>query len=285
MNRQIGGRLAGLNTKISTKRASRKANPASIFKRLTSNGNITFSVKTFATTEKKMHEMRLFIEIEKCQDLPFRVCHRSICPYVVIKFNGEQVGSTPVLKGTRNPIWYDECFEFAIVNENEKLLLEVWDVRKNNLTVCIGKSVLDLSLFGSDLKLFNSQLGLLQGDGSSREEHISIHKQSSFLSKIPTLRLSSRRIPFEKPQKADFKRNKVMNPEPLRRHYDFRLGMNGQHIENPLIDSTAAKAMGLILVYLLIGIIGFSFSFEAWSIRDSLYFSVVTFTTVGKRWI
>jgi hypothetical protein len=32
---------------------------------------------------------------------------------------------------------------------------------------------------------------------------------------------------------------------------------------------------------LLIGVIAFSFVFEPWTVIDSLYFSVVTFTTVG----
>lgn len=36
-----------------------------------------------------------------------------------------------------------------------------------------------------------------------------------------------------------------------------------------------------ILVYLGIGIVAFSFVFEQWCIIDSLYFTVVTFTTVG----
>jgi uncharacterized membrane protein YccC len=36
-----------------------------------------------------------------------------------------------------------------------------------------------------------------------------------------------------------------------------------------------------LAVYLLISIIAFSFVFERWTIIDSMYFAVVTFTTIG----
>mmetsp|Transcript_3715 Transcript_3715/g.5558 ORF Transcript_3715/g.5558 Transcript_3715/m.5558 type:complete len:417 (+) Transcript_3715:36-1286(+) len=36
-----------------------------------------------------------------------------------------------------------------------------------------------------------------------------------------------------------------------------------------------------IVIYLFIGVISYSFVFESWDVIDSLYFSVVTFTTVG----
>uniref|UniRef100_A0A7S2E055 EF-hand domain-containing protein n=1 Tax=Helicotheca tamesis TaxID=374047 RepID=A0A7S2E055_9STRA len=36
-----------------------------------------------------------------------------------------------------------------------------------------------------------------------------------------------------------------------------------------------------VVIYFMIGVLAFSYGFEKWSILDSIYFSVVTFTTVG----
>lgn len=54
------------------------------------------------------------------------------------------------------------------------------------------------------------------------------------------------------------------------------------HFEHFHKSSGALNACFLaIAVYLFIGVIAFSFVFERWTIIDSVYFSVVTFTTVG----
>ena len=36
-----------------------------------------------------------------------------------------------------------------------------------------------------------------------------------------------------------------------------------------------------IVLYLILGVIAYSFVFEKWDIEDSLYFSIITFTTIG----
>lgn len=41
------------------------------------------------------------------------------------------------------------------------------------------------------------------------------------------------------------------------------------------------KALLGIMLYLILGVIAYSFVFEKWNIEDSLYFSIVTFTTIG----
>ena len=46
-------------------------------------------------------------------------------------------------------------------------------------------------------------------------------------------------------------------------------------------DRLFRQCLLAIIVYMAVGVIGFSRVFEHWPIVDSLYFSVVTFTTVG----
>jgi hypothetical protein len=46
-------------------------------------------------------------------------------------------------------------------------------------------------------------------------------------------------------------------------------------------DRLFRQCLLAIVAYMAVGIVGFSRVFEQWSIVDSVYFSVVTFTTVG----
>lgn len=65
------------------------------------------------------------------------------------------------------------------------------------------------------------------------------------------------------------------------RSSDEFLGLTAQY-HNWLESKTAMKYAFVNLgAYLLVAVIGFSFVFEKWPIYDSLYFSVVVFTTVG----
>jgi len=70
---------------------------------------------------------------------------------------------------------------------------------------------------------------------------------------------------------------KVPNPEPTRRNQKSRLKYD--NVKNS--KKTLFIALGIILTYLLVGMVSFSYIFERWTLIDSLYFSVVTFTTVG----
>ena len=70
---------------------------------------------------------------------------------------------------------------------------------------------------------------------------------------------------------------KVPNPQPTRRSQRSRLTYENVKSSR----RTVFIACGLIVAYLLLGMIAFSYVFEEWDPVDSLYFSVVTFTTVG----
>jgi hypothetical protein len=52
---------------------------------------------------------------------------------------------------------------------------------------------------------------------------------------------------------------------------------------NPVSTPTAVlKCVACIILYLCLAILAFSVIFESWSIADSLYYAVVTFTTIGQ---
>ena len=72
---------------------------------------------------------------------------------------------------------------------------------------------------------------------------------------------------------------RVSNPDPYRRR-DVR-GAFDAEVGGSCLSSTFCRALGLIAIYLLFGVTGFSVCFEELSIRDGLYLSVVTFSTVG----
>ena len=72
---------------------------------------------------------------------------------------------------------------------------------------------------------------------------------------------------------------RIPNPDPYRRR-DVR-GAFDAEVGGSCLSSTFCRALGLIGIYLLFGVMGFSVCFEDLSIRDGLYLSVVTFSTVG----
>ncbi|GMI05982.1 hypothetical protein TrRE_jg7585, partial [Triparma retinervis] len=70
---------------------------------------------------------------------------------------------------------------------------------------------------------------------------------------------------------------KVPNPQPTRRKQTSKLKYDNFKSSR----STLWLCSVMILSYLFVGMISFSYIFEPWTPVDSLYFSVVTFTTVG----
>jgi potassium channel subfamily K len=69
------------------------------------------------------------------------------------------------------------------------------------------------------------------------------------------------------------------NPQPYRRR-DIREAKLNEDLE-PFYKSTVFKAFAMIACCMVVGVIGFHFCVEKWSVRDALYFSIVSFTTVG----
>ena len=73
---------------------------------------------------------------------------------------------------------------------------------------------------------------------------------------------------------------RIPNPDPFRRR-DVRGAFDDGVGGGSCLSSTFCRALGLIGLYLLLGVAGFSFCFEQLSVRDGLYLSVVTFSTLG----
>ena len=94
---------------------------------------------------------------------------------------------------------------------------------------------------------------------------------------------SRRRHPLRRPPeiKATTQSHyRIPNPDPYRRR-DVRGTFDDGVGGGSCLSSTFCRALGLIGLYLLLGVTGFSFCFEQLSIRDGLYLSVVTFSTLG----
>ena len=278
-------------------------------------------------TNRYERKMKLFVEIEKCTDLRpslgswFRFSSRKAkCPFVVIRLNGKEVGRTPAMKYTKNPVWIDQCFEFPICPSCSSLCLEVWDMIPFNFgsklsvdgtkigdflgqtSIAISslfkkKEIDEINEYINDLKRWRNHKNRIiinQGESCLCPDTIeSVQKidgettTKKFVRVRPSYHFHrgkrKRSMVMEKPN--DFGHHlenseyKVPNPYPFRRK-DIRETAKEEK-RDPIWASTSFKGIALIAAYLSLGVCGYSFVFEYWSIKNSIYFSVVTFTTVG----
>jgi hypothetical protein len=282
----------------------------------------------------------LCIDIEKCIDLRFsaasfitrrqffRRFNKSssalFCPFILIKLNNEEVGRTPTLKYTNNPIWYDEIFQLPICTKCTDITLEVWEeintsgiggkqTRDRTIGDFIGKCTFDIQSF---IKQYSKNSGdfvdvtkeihrwpyneidpmedkrcscpwhdsfssaSMLGNVNQRRETVRVQAAGN------SFRRKRQRLPsilVEKPKNHQsnqrYDQFKIKNTEPFRRK-DIR-EMKSEDQTESFMNSPYTKALLLMTIYLVVGVVGFSFTFEHWSIRDSVYFSVVTFSTVG----
>lgn len=282
--------------------------------------------------ERQRRKMILCVEVEKCIDLKSstvslaKLSHlknAALNPFVLLKLNGKEIGRTPVLKNTKNPIWFDELFQFPICSDCGILSFEIWDIVPTVGIIqaaggFIGKCTIDVRTLTAnasmgegtfqehnlELKRWRNVENLTISDtschcphpspeptspesGNSMQERSLSTKRNTVHISRPTGITSSFRIKrlnsviIEKPSDDSPASNKfrIENPYPFRRR-DVREYRQSDE-EEPFFKSTSFKALSLIMVYMSVGVVGFSFVFERWSLRDSIYFSVVTFTTVG----
>jgi len=250
----------------------------------------------------------VFIEIERCKELrPLNIFGKPCCPFVLVKCNGVEVARTFPLKPTKNPIWQDECYKIPFPAEHDTaehiFSFEIWnyDVRnEQKVGPCIGVTSLKIirsarEMFGgTEVKVFEEKLYAYYCadclktysyvDGELQEQVNSVQVGPSRL----TRKLSFRRTSYlvgannvlKQPDKTSSLGNlyKISNPEPFRRR--SCLNDMTDPPESSFSESTLLRAFLLVICYLLIGVLAFSYMFESWSTRDSLYFCVVTFTTV-----
>jgi hypothetical protein len=257
-----------------------------------------------------------YVEIESCTDLLKADYFGESDAFVILKINNIEIARSTIVRDCTCPEWYDECYEIpaaVYVTPDMVFSLEVWDMDAIEVGSFLGGAVFDISDFkeGEDIVTVTKGLEMLYNkDGSELErpkaksesaffQSLSAHDNTSFntnddddddienggaaaLSPKPSISptISSRWNMIKaqvKESKEVIHRYKVPNPSPTRR-------VNKNQIEYDDVKTsrkTTFISTGVILLYLGIGVISYSYVFESWSIIDSLYFSVVTFTTVG----
>lgn len=113
---------------------------------------------------------------------------------------------------------------------------------------------------------------------NSSSQTLHVKRPTGMSSSFRIARLNS--VLLDRPEtELDANKFKIDNPYPFRRR-DIRNHQEEEGNEH-FYKSTSFKAFSLIMMYMSVGVLGFSFIFERWSVRDAIYFSVVTFSTVG----
>ena len=242
-------------------------------------------------------------------------------PFVLVRLNGREVGRTPPVSNLKRPFWMDECFRIPLSDRNSCLSFEVWGAvpkdRQLNSDHFLGRCSISLSSIGGGMEMkeycidlkrwrhidaiegesststcvdsYQNQLSCppLEGDSTSMA-NASFNPRETIRVRPSEFSLLGRKgrrksIEIEKPNddldENDLTKYRVPNSFPFRRK-DVENTREEKETESWL-QSTLFKAIALVCLYLTIGVIGYSYIFEDWSIRNSLYFSIVTFTTVG----
>jgi len=256
-----------------------------------------------APTSHQTHSGKfLYIEIESCEKLPLGAQTFNQIPdaFVVVKLDGAEIARTKPIYNTQEPQWYDECYEVPAMvyktddGSNKKVQVEVWQMN----TFSVG-DLLGAAEFDTDVLTFNSKeietlsKGLVV-DKSLRKPRLTSDKKqknntdpendtidAELLQSGKVNEDGSAKLPdsaagkqWNKVRKqiqntqshSDFR---VPNPNPTRRvHRADKLKY--KDVKNS--NSTLLVALGIIVSYLFLGVVSFSFIFEtSWSIRESLY--------------
>ncbi|GMH75128.1 hypothetical protein TL16_g06660 [Triparma laevis f. inornata] len=258
----------------------------------------------------------LYLEIESCQGLGKADRFGQSDPFVIIKIGDVEISRTRVVHDNANPVWYDECFEFPPAHFDFKKVvftLEVWDMDTTEVGSFLGLAefVGEDFQFQTTVQTVTKPLGPSEALKNGVPALPTARPESSFFHRMVSHNdpeefgflgvekgakgdLESGGEPSIKQEKSakmswdtlskkvqrhgkDLDAYKIPNPDPTRRSRKSDMVYD----EFKASKRTRYLAVGIILTYLLIGMVSFSFIFEKWTIIDSLYFSVVTFTTVG----
>lgn len=273
-----------------------------------------------ASRATQSERLTICLEIEKC-DLkvpPFSLSRSltsgrfaSFNPFVIIKLNGREIARTPALRGTNQPVWQDEIYEFPSCTNCGNLTFEVWNIKPCSLVAkdCIGIAVLAVqeirSLYTNENDDEFLEFDLDLRDRKKNEEDGSgesclcpfLDGEAAVLCSMKTRNRtyhnfypknwlgSLKRFGTGQGQKIDIPYNintsayKVENRDPYRRK-ELR-EFNDKKGNICWYKSSTTKALAMVACYMLIGIAAFSFIFEKKSLKHSLYLGVITFTTVG----
>ena len=208
---------------------------------------------------------------EKCDSLSFEVWN--VCPdkLVINNFIGKcsvDVGSfIEDIRG--DEAFYEYVMELKRVKKMEEstALCDCPGVRhlENNFSSSIGAA---------------ANLVIPDAQTSENENESSMIVRTGKLPSFRQKRLNDCLSIEKPPRRSSASHFKVSeNPQPYRRR-DIREAKINEEFE-PFYKSTIFKAFAMIACYMLVGVIGFHFCVEKWNLRDALYFSMCTFTSVG----
>ena len=255
----------------------------------------------------------LYVEIESCRGLGKADRFGHSDPFVIFKVGSVELARTEVINDCANPEWFTECFELPSSHfdfDNLELKMEVWD-----MDVTEVGSFLGCATFGKDDFKFSDDIITVTkplqtdetvDDGKGIPEVPSARTSTSFFQRMESHndpeslgfiglknkagaspgggsgggkgKASWQSLKYKvKEHASELGTYKVPNPQPTRRSQRSKLKYENVKSSR----RTLCIAAGIIASYLLVGMISFSFIFEEWTLVDSLYFSVVTFTTVG----
>jgi len=251
--------------------------------------------KEYEAGEGQRHR-DVFVEVERAVGLPRG--GRRTAPFIIILLDGIEIGRTPPVKVMENKAytWVDETYEFPIMCDDgcRDISFRLWNMKSNEqVGEFLGEASISVESIEAiiqreageepqmnelslDLRLWNSC-------NNNTEDVDPTQARLPMLSQLKPISTSNkRRHPLRQPPEAKATTKspyRIPNPDPYRRR-DVR-GAFDAEVGGSCFSSTFCRALGLIGVYLLLGVTGFSVCFEALSIRDGLYLSVVTFSTVG----
>jgi len=278
---------------------------------------------TIAETERKAlkrmasTKVQICLEIENCDLKISKFSHlRYINPFVVMKLNGKEIGRTPAIKGTNQPIWRDEIYEFPACVDCDKLTFEVWNMKATSLE--IGKNIGAVSLDINAMRRHHASKNekdflpyelylyreseddddvhshcqcpyvdeekIVRGESKQNDKHDETNIKNVRLNPMKwmeSMGSSIRSNGMTKPGQENGKKFKLEDIEEYKlRRRDLRKPKPDEP-HGPWYTSPTTKALGMIVGYMLVGVVAFSFTFEKKSWERALYLGVITFTTVG----
>mmetsp|Transcript_10464 Transcript_10464/g.22722 ORF Transcript_10464/g.22722 Transcript_10464/m.22722 type:complete len:660 (-) Transcript_10464:87-2066(-) len=239
---------------------------------------------------------------------------RSVAPFFILLLNGKEIGRTPPVKVTdkKTCIWVDETYEFPVCDRCHTIKLQAWnmnaiDGQVERVADFLGQATIPLASIWDtaanetkelDLEITRNAPASLEQSSSSTSccfcptgpLHCPVADsdthQTVDLSNLVRVKSSSRWLVKGKRRDASVYvrpeihgandgRYRIENPDPFRRREIREVEDEGSG------GFWFSSTLCLVFAYLAVGAIGFSFCFEKLSIRDGLYLSVVTFSTVG----
>ncbi|GMH86140.1 hypothetical protein TrST_g2022 [Triparma strigata] len=224
----------------------------------------------------------LHIEIDMCRDLGSSDTIGLSDPFVIAKLNGVEFARTAVKSNTLNPTWEKEAFEIPVFRRITEPIIsfQVWDMDTDGIGDFLGEAIFNFNNNAFDLKLFPStettllttatlELKEQSGKFSERppyypDSHVVLHKCSPAARLVPRpteRKMTNKDLTKATPDDVESSREVLTISFLVIAAY---LAITYFTINYWLEEENLNKGEGTTLTAL-----------------DTIYFAVVTFTTVG----